>query len=162
MAPLETSGQSPARNAMGGIVYEAPREGKLRFLTQLFVSKELYGLDAASAGVSNWRGAGDPYPVFHIERVEESFVLTLQNYLKFARETLQLPGPWRISAHAYGILNFTVAGRPCLKHQFDWSAKVEPDTPVLEILAPCFNALWKTFSATRPDNAREALERLIS
>lgn len=161
MAPLETSGQSQARNAMGGIVYEAPREGKLRFLTQLFVSKELYGLDAASAGVSNWRRVGDPYPVFQIERVEESFAVTLRNYLTFARDTLQLPGPFRVSAHVYDIMNFTVAGRRCLRHQFDWAETVEPHASVLGVLTPCYTALWKIFTATRPDTAADALERLL-
>ncbi len=153
MAPFETTGRSPARNAMGAISYEAPRDGRLLSLSQLFVSKELYGLDAVSAGAAR---SG-----FQIERVEESCALTLQNYLRFVRTTLQLPMPWRVSVAAYGIHHLTVAGRRCLRHQFDWSVEIDRETPVLEILTPCFVSLWKLFTAIRPADANARLEKIL-
>lgn len=162
MAPFETTGQSPARNAMGAIVYEAPRNGRLFSLSQLFLSKEIYGLDAGAAGTASQPAAGGAYAVFQIERVEESYALTLQNYLRFARTTLELPLPWRISVGAYGIHNLTIAGRRCLRHQFDWSIAIDREAPVLEILTPCFISLWKIFTATRPANANERLEKILA
>lgn len=161
MAPSETTGRSPARNAMGAIAYEAPRRGLLLFLSQLFVSKEIYGLDAGAAGALSWRDSDNARRAFYIERVEESYALTLQNYLRFARKTLALPMPWRISVAAYGIHNLTVSGKRCLQHQFNWSVIVEHEATALEILTPGFVALWKTFNAMRPADANDRLERRL-
>jgi hypothetical protein len=39
-------GLSPGRNIYGGIVYEAPQNDKLFHFTQLFLSREIWGIDA--------------------------------------------------------------------------------------------------------------------
>ena len=159
MVSYETSGRSWARNAMGAIVYEAPTNGVLRSLSELFLSKELFGIDAGAAGT--WRGSADQHPMFHIERVEESYALTLRNYIHFAQRTLNLPPPWKISAGIYGVHNYKLAGRRCLRSEIHWSGTADPTRSVLEILTPFFNSLSKAFSVTRPMDAGQELAKLL-
>jgi len=149
----ELSGISTARNASGAISYQAPRDGQLVFLTQLFPKKELYGIDAASAGVTP--------PVFHIDRVEQSFASTLKNYFGFARDTLKLPQPWRVSMAVFGIHNRAVTGKRCLSHEFHWSA-VTGEAPVLDILRPGFERLSKEFGERRSPQADNRLLQNLS
>jgi hypothetical protein len=153
----ELSGASPARNLHGGIIYNAPTNGKLFCFTQLLQSKELYGLDTASAAFHSWRNSGNANPVFYIESVEESFALTLRNYAKFAGETLRLPLPWIVRFGVHDIKGMNVNGRACLKENVLSTLTIETTggwRPALDIF---LETLWKHFNTKRSNSAREAI-----
>ena len=163
MAGYMTTGRSPARNAAGGIVYSAPTEGKLYHLSQLFLTKEIYGLDAQSSGANIWRNVQEEHPFFNVDAVEESFAITTRDYIRFAKDKLALPPPWRVQAAVFGVKNLRLqAGTQSLKNEIHWGADIAPDIAVLDLLDPFFNLLWKSFGVRRPQNSQQRLRQMFA
>lgn len=158
-----SSGRSPARNTFGGINYSAPTDGKLYNFSQLFLAKEIYGLDAKSSGASMWRNAKEEHPFFDVGTVEESFAITLRDYIRFAKDKLALPPPWKVQAGVFGVKDQRLHnGTRCLKNEIHWNAEITPDADVLDVLDPFFSLLWKSFGARRPENSQQQLRHIFA
>jgi hypothetical protein len=126
------SGYSSNRNAYGAIVYEGPLDGKLCHFTQLFLSREIWGVDASCVSLTHirelyqqniqeYKGKG----YIASSYVEEVFTRALKSYLSFARESLQLPLPLQVEAGSF-------------------------DAAAYEILGPFFDFVWKKCRVQRP------------
>src|SRR5262249_45392026 len=113
LRPMGTniSGLDVGRNRFGAIVYEGPFKEKLYRLTQFFLTKELWGIDAFSVNASRLKEFhGGTYPGFIASRyVEQMFTETLDNYLQFAQNTLKLPLPLQLEAGLTGIKEYAIA-----------------------------------------------------
>lgn len=163
MAGYETTGRSPARNASGGVVYSAPTNGKLFSFSQLFLAKEIYGVDALSSGANMWRNAKEDPPFFDIGAVEESFAITLHDYIRFAGKVLSLPPPWKVHAGVFGVKNHRLhPGTRCLKNEVLWEATITPDSAALDVLEPFFQLLWKNFGTHRPEDGQQHLRQMFA
>jgi hypothetical protein len=167
----ESDGVGSVRNALGAIVYERPENGKLCHFTQLFLSRELWGVDASCVSltrirelyeqvVREYKGKG----YIAIGYVEPIFVRALQSYLSFARGALQLPLPLRVEAGFVGIKGYSVlveenrTSGEALEDHVGWSGEVASfETPAYEILAPFFDFVWKKCGVPRPASRQAIL-----
>jgi len=139
------------RNIFGALVFEAPENGKLFHLTQLFLSREIWGCDADSVNADRIIYGFEKGPKAYIANayVENCFVNSLKNYLVFARDYLKLPLPLRIEAGLVGIKGYPItvnssnfAGKS-LRDSISWQDEVSAyDKPAWEILGPFFDRIW--------------------
>jgi hypothetical protein len=139
------------RNVFGALAYESPVNEKLFNFTQLFLSREIWGVDARSVNaecILQWFGDQTKAYIPNVH-VENCFVNTLQNYLVFARDHLKLPLPLRVEAGLVGIKDypitvnsFNIVGkslRDSISRQCEVSAY---DKPAWEILGLFFDRIW--------------------
>jgi hypothetical protein len=156
-------GWCPERNIFGGIVYESARDGQLNHFTQLFLTRELWGLDALCVNASRCR----QFQEQHLQSprggyiasgyVEEVFVKALGNYLHFAQAHLGLPLPLRVEAGLVGIKGYSITvsqngfAGSALHDQVQWQGEVlSYEMPSYEILEPFFNLMWAKCGVRRP------------
>jgi hypothetical protein len=160
----DVSGYSVARNSFGAIVYEAPKDGNLYNFTQLFLNRELWGVDAFVISAPGCRAytAGKSNGFLPTSGVEENFAETLQNYLACAKNLNLLP-PLRLQAGMVGIKGYQL-GVPnglvgeALQDSIVWEAEVlDPDTPAHQLLAPFFDLIWAKFGLERPSSRQQEL-----
>jgi hypothetical protein len=153
-------GWSATRNNFGAIVHEAPRDGNLYLFTQLFLSREIWGVDARILNSEYQSEISQEFksPVKYIASgyIEDQFVNALEKYLFFAKSHLKVELPMRIEAGLVGIKNYSVAvgnnfveGKS-LRDALHWECDVNDDKPAWEILGPFFNLIWKTCGIERP------------
>lgn len=155
MAGTNTHGQSPSRNSLGAISYESPTRGRLDHLSQLLLAKEIFGVDTAS--MASVGRTGDEV-VFDPVFVEASFAMSLDEYVRFARKELQLPGPLVVSAALLDIKNYaTMPGRRTFRSSIEWKGEYHEDVPTWRFLRQFFEHIWKCFGMVRPENTEEAL-----
>lgn len=152
------SGWGHARNIFGAIVYEAPTNGSLYHFTQLFLNRELWGLDAHCLNATSCHRftGGKRNGYIASDYVEEVFLKALKNYLKVAREFLGLPLPLRIKAGLVGIKGYPItvghgfAGK-MLQDHVEWEGEVASDkASPHEILEPFFARVWAKCGVERP------------
>jgi hypothetical protein len=139
------------RNVFGALVFESPEDKKLFHFTQLFLSREIWGVDAKSVNADCilYRFENQPGAYIANGYVENCFVNALRNYLAFARDHLKLPIPLRVEAGLVGIKgypitvsSFNIAGKS-LRDSISWQAEVSSyDKPAWEILEPFFDRVW--------------------
>lgn len=138
------------RNVFGSIVIKQ-ENGKPYHFTQLFLSREIWGVDAECVNADRIKYRFKDNPIAYIPNghVENRFVSTLQNYLAFAQTHLNLPAPFRIEAGLVGIKgypitinSFNVAGK-ALHDNVSWQSELSSyRKPAWEILAPFFDRVW--------------------
>jgi len=139
------------RNIFGSIVYEQPANGKLYHFTQLFLSREIWGVDAMILDADYLRSRIKDFSGPHIANgyIEKEFVRALHNYLIFAQTHLQLPLPLQIEAGLAGIKGYPVtldslnmAGK-ALRDVIQWQVELTTyGKPAWEILGPFFDRIW--------------------
>jgi len=139
------------RNQFGAIVCESPKNGKLFKFTQVFLSKEIWGVDGEclnAACINEWFGK-DTAPFIEIRHIEDSFINGLQLYMGFARNKLKLPLPLKIQAGLFGIKGYPIAlnsHRITNKSLHDVVfVEIEISSyekPAWEILAPFFDRIY--------------------
>ena len=164
---LEISGWTPARNRFGAIVYEGPKSGKLYNLTQLFLSRELWGIDAFAVNVAQCREFSPKFGKGYIPSlfVERTFVSALANYLKFAKESLKLPVPLNIRAGLTGIKGYPMATESgfrggVLHDTVEWTGVIlSYDVMPHHVLRPWFEKIWKQCGLVRPETYHQKLEQ---
>jgi len=172
LRPMGTrlSGWDAGRNVFGAVVYEGPFDGKLYRFTQLFLNKELWGVDAQALYAPRLKGLmTEDYPGFIASSyVEQMFTETLSNYLQFAQKTLELPMPLQVEAGLTGIKGYAIAvengltGR-VLADRVPWNGSVPSyDIRPHEILKPFFDYMWAECGLVRPDKFQKALEQSFS
>jgi hypothetical protein len=161
----DARGCTPARNQFGAIVYDASHKNDLRNFTQLFLSKEIWGVDAWVLNATHWRehfpdiGRGYiPSPL-----VERTFVAALANYLQFAQRFLELPLPLRVRAGLTKIKGYPIAvdngvsGR-ALHNNLEWTTSIDSfDLRAHEILKPFFERMWQHCGLERSEKFHKRL-----
>ncbi len=163
----KVSGYSTVRNIFGLIVYDHPRDGKLYHFTQLFLSREIWGVDAQILNADylhqRQKEWGQP-PLSWIANgyIEEYFASALQNYLSFAQTHLKLPVPLRVEAGLTGIKGYPIAvdnngfrGKS-LRDVIYWQGEIAAyGKPAWEILEPFIDKIWANcgFQRTSQDHA---------
>lgn len=163
-----------ARNIFGAIAYEQIADGNLYNLTQLFLTREVWGLDALALNATRlrslWSGGGKPQPAYiassYLERI---FVKALRSYLNFAQKFLELPVPLRVEAGLVGVKgypitvsNFQIAGG-CLTNQVRWQGEIRQyDVRAEEFLSTFFDHFWAKCGIVRPESQQAELTRLVA
>jgi hypothetical protein len=155
------SGWSYGRNRYGAYAY-VEVDGKTTNLTQLFKSGELWGIDSVSIEKNLlMQYAKVNFGFFPSVAFEKTFVKTLNNYLKFAKETLRLPPPLKFIAGATNVLGYKMGTEKFAMGTFPGNVveqniifqaiidaySIEPHT----ILRPFFNQVWEECGLERPD-----------
>ncbi len=159
------------RNIFGAVVYESPENGNLYRFTQLFLNREIWGVEACVLNEDHIRkqlqqwGQGN-FPSKYIANgyVEEYFVKALHNYIIFAQTHLRLPPPLRIEAGLVGIKDYSItvnsynmAGRS-LRDVIQWRGVMESyETPAWELLGPFFDRIWDNCGIQRTSQHQAAL-----
>lgn len=158
LKPLgQQSGYEPERNEFGAIVYSTIHREKLYHLTQLFLSKEIWGIDARALNANYLKTLEARYSeIINVGYVEEYFTEALQDYLSFAKNQLKLHPPLKIKAGLTGVKNYQlisnekIIGR-MLNDAISWDKEIASyEIPAYEILAPFFDRIWEECGATRP------------
>jgi len=144
------------RNIFGAIAHEPPQDEKLCHFTQLFLSREIWGVDANVVNADRIREWQAKWPqnnpdVKYIanQYLEDVFVGALHNYLVFAQTHLQLPVPLKVEAGLIGIKDYSITtqdsrmiGRS-LRDVVQWQSELSAyGKPAWEILAPFFDRIW--------------------
>jgi hypothetical protein len=146
-----TGGWGFDRNIFGAIVFESPQNGRLYNFTQLFLSREIWGVDAMCLNAdfikTHWRNESAAYIASGL--IEEIFVSALHNYLIFAQTHSKLPLPLQIEAGLVGIKGYPISvdgyntGGRSLKNIVQWIGEIAAyGKPAWEILPPFFDLIW--------------------
>lgn len=154
-------GWSHSRNPFGGIAYASASEGRLYRFTQLFLTRELWGVDAYAVNADRckefWGGKLETGFVM-TSYVERLFVETLSNYLQFTRDFLHLVPPLHIEAGLVGVKGYPIAVDQGLQGKIledcvTWQSTTDSlDVASHEILRPFFERVWSKAGVPRPTN----------
>jgi hypothetical protein len=162
-------GYSVMRNTFGSIVCESPTDGKLYHFTQLFLSREIWAVDARflNAGHQHELAAslGIPASGNYIagDYLEQYLVIALRNYLEFAQKFLALRAPLRVEAGLVGIKGYGIAVGPtggagnALHDVIEWRSEVDYEKKAWEILGPFFDKVWANCDILRPPTRQAQL-----
>lgn len=156
MVGVDAGGWFPGYNQYGGFVC-SEEDGKVSALTQLFMTGELWGINARliekSSLVEYYHTDFAPFP---IRFVEEAFACTLTNYLKFATDTLHLSPPFRLIAGATDVRGYRllygseIKGNVVDEH-ISYQVMIDDlNTDPLVLLGPFFNHFWGQCGLDRP------------
>lgn len=160
----QASGWSYGRNKYGA--YACSEEnGKITGLTQLFKSGELWGIDTECIEKNGLMERAKVefgfFPCFSFER---TFVWTLANYLKFVRDTLNLPLPLKFVAGATDVIGYRMTSPSGMSFGykkfggnvveaniiFNGMIRDYSEEPSV-ILRPFFEHVWEECGLERPD-----------
>jgi hypothetical protein len=149
------NGRRTVRNVYGAIAYDPPDETKLCHFVQLFLSREIWAVDALCVNAARCREFNQEFGQ-NVERVYiasgyimKVFVDALHNYIHFAKEFLRLPLPVRIKAGLLGVKDYRIATDntirgSVLQNSIEWETDLRSyDTPVQDVLASFFARVWK-------------------
>jgi len=135
--------------------------GILTNASQLFLTREQWGIDAWTINSKRRKEAARvDFVFFPCVALEEVFTSTLNNYLDFAKRTLQIPLPLKFRAGATNVEGYRMS-RPYTNGYFDGYA-FERDIVYegeirdysegpSEILRPFFDWVWVKCGLVRPD-----------
>jgi len=145
------------RNKFGSLVAKL-ENGKPYHFTQLFLTREIWGVDAECVNADCVSHRFNDSQIAYIASgyVEDKFVRTLQNFLAFSKVHLNLPLPLQLNAGLVGIRGypitinaFNVAGKS-LHDTISWHTEVlSYERPAWEILAPFFDRVWDNCGIAR-------------
>jgi hypothetical protein len=172
LVPLgHISGRSTGRNFLGGIVYEARNGGNVYRFTQLFLNRELWGVDAGilNAEVIKEHYGANSELFINIGYIEDCFVETLQNYLLFSKDFLKLPIPLKIEAGLVGVKGYSMTSRhrgfvgKSLRDVIQWTGEANYDRPAWEIIEPFIDKIWSACGVPRTSqNHTEYIQRFTA
>jgi len=170
LAPLteHTSGGTYGQNKHGAFVcfYQ---DGKVFQLTQLFKNRELWGIDALRIEKrTSIEGATVNIGFFPCSSLETTFINTLENYLTFARNVLEIETPLRFIGGATDVEGYrgtALSGMDCPglvrcggnveKQHIVYEGVIEDyDKEVVKILRPFLEQVWQECGLKRPDKDR--------
>jgi hypothetical protein len=160
------------RNIFGAIAFEHPDDGKVFHFTQLFLSREIWGVDSRVLNADHIRmqqqlGLQDDSKRYIPNGyIGEYFVKALLNYMAFARMHLQLSPPLRIEAGLTGIKGYSLAIKvghfigKALQDTIIWQSEIVAyEKPAWEILSPFFDRIWDNCGHQRPVEFQTALAK---
>ncbi len=154
---VATSGCSWSRNALGAVAYTSRMDSQLTNFSQLFVTREICGVDLQCSRRVHVDGAKRTYDRIVLEayKFELSCVLALKNFVKFTRESLGYAGAIQVMAGLQGIkgaklsLNLRVVG-DALRDEVRWAGRLgASDISPEQFLRPLFEKVWDSFGVTR-------------
>jgi hypothetical protein len=156
---MEYEGWSHSRNAFGAIAYAPPSEGRLYRFTELFLTREIWGVDAFAINeercIEFMQGKLKTGFIM-TSYVERMFVETLFNYLQFIRNFLHLPPPIHIEAGLVGVKGYPIAvdqgiAGKFLEDNITWQSTLQSlDANAHEVLRPFFERFWNKAGVPRP------------
>jgi hypothetical protein len=176
LAPLGkvVSSCSFDRNVFGAISYEE-KGGRLSILAQLFLSREIWGIDAKMLNADH---LNEPRLFLGQEPVgayiasgylEDVFVKALGNYLGFAQKHLQLPPPLQVKAGLSGIKGYPIAVDAIymrgnsLRDSVEWQGEIASyEKAAWEILGPFFDRIWANCGIQRTAQHQSELVKRFS
>jgi len=159
----------PTRNVYGGIVYDSPRDSTLNHFVQLFLSCEIWAIDALCLNATRSREFrqehGQPSGPVYIDSgyLTEVFLDALHNYIAFAKNTLQLPLPVKVKAGLVGVKDYQIAVRNSirglvLQNSIEWETDISSyDVPTHEVATPFFAKVWKVAGVEWTNTDSQAL-----
>ena len=166
---VDLSGWGYSRNQFGAIAYESPHEGKLYNLTELFLTREIWGVDAWAVNKRHCEEfTGKPGGYIPSTYVERLYADTLTNYLRFAQHTLNLPTPLHMESGLVNVKGYPIALEQGMHGQFLQSNVVwqgfitNYSTPVDQLLDPFLSFMWQKCGLSRPDRFRDKLRDYAS
>jgi hypothetical protein len=139
-----------------------PKWGIVTNASQLFLTRELWGLDAWTINSKRLKEkANVKFGYFPSVVFERAFVKTLANYLDFANRTLKVPPPLKFIAGATNVEGYRMS-RPDAEGYFDGNSvernivyegeiRDYSENPT-NILRPFFESVWETCGLERPAN----------
>jgi hypothetical protein len=162
-------GYSYGRNKYGAYVFHED-DGKISNFTQLFKSGELWGIDAQCIDKKDQMVKVE-FGYFPCVSLEDIFIWTLNNYLKFANDVLEISLPLKFIAGATDVLGYRMTPPPGMNFTgFErFAGNVFEDHIVFNgiikdysqkaqtILRPFFEYVWEECGLKRPD--KESLDR---
>jgi hypothetical protein len=165
---MNYQGWSHSRNALGAIAYASPKEGRLYEFTQLFLTREIWGVDAFALNAERckdfMRGELDTGFIM-TSYVERMFSETLFNYLQFIRHFMNLPFPLRIEAGLVGVKGYPIAlergvAGKILEDNVAWQSTIHSlDVVAHDVLRPFFERLWNKAGVPRPVDFEERVTK---
>ncbi len=156
-----TGGVQYERNQYGAIAYRTVGDRSVIYeLTQVFKSRELWGVNSEPDGWRNSEGDGYLTNIY-----EDAFCRVLLHYVSFAHTKLDLTPPLRVIAGFTGINDYKIAASSGFSfNQIDkfGGKAVEPriifdgvidDWSILPetFLMPFFEQVWEAFGLDRPN-----------
>jgi hypothetical protein len=156
------------RNKYGAYVYEKLKDNII-FLTQLFKNRELWGINTYAVNRQYFmKRENINFGYFPCVIFEDTFILTLTNYLKFASEVLKLPLPLRFIAGATDVEGYKMTAPPgmefgplekfggrCVENNIIYDGVIQNyGDEATRILRPFFNLVWEECGLERPDKER--------
>jgi len=158
------------RNEFGGIVAKSIKEKQIHFFTQLFLNREIWGVDAqclnADCIVRHYPHMSGPYIANHV--VQDRFVTALQNFLKFAELHLMLRPTLKVEVGLVGIKGYPIqsgisnTNGKTFRDTLTWSCEISSfEVPAWKILAPFWEQIWANCDMPRPaDDQADLVSRL--
>jgi len=157
------------RNQFGAAVVTLQRHDPLWHLSQLFLSREIWGVDSRilnKEDILTGRQVRPDTKFLYIANgyIEQHFVEALEEYRKFARTHLKIPEPLRFEAGLSGIRGYLLcaySGRFMPEKSLDddvvWQGEITHKTPAWDALEPFFKKIWENCDAERPAEYQQAL-----
>jgi hypothetical protein len=125
-------------------------------MVQLFSTGEIWGIDAHTIAQETVKKySPDGHPFFATELMEKIFRTALTGYMKFAKNILNLPAPYKVIAGATDVKGYRIAwGKSLYGHAVDNNIvfeKVIPSWDITpdEILDPLLDHIWEECGLTR-------------
>lgn len=166
LAPMgDRGGYSRDRNKFGACIY-ADENGKVSYLTQLFKSGELWGIDADIIDKQSLMKWGNvDFGFLPCSLFERTFIDTLKNYLNFASSILKLKLPLRLVVGATDVMGYRMTapsgayfpglaryGGNVVEDNIIYEGEITNyESKPTEILRPFFDHVWEECGLTRPD-----------
>ncbi len=163
------TGWGKERNLYGAIVYDTPKDNRFTNFVQLFLTKEIWAVDAACLNLKTQRnlyqgiGVVLERGVLPTQYFIDIYTEALHNYLSFAQYTLKLPLPLTIRAGAAGMKGYNIsvgnwlAGK-FLKDAVEWESEISNyNTAIDDTLAPFFTKVWKSAGVDWSENDKRYL-----
>lgn len=146
----------PTRNVYGAIVYDSPGDGTLNHFVQLFLSREIWAVDALCVNATKCRRHHEEWnqPLSRVYiasgYLTEVFLGALHNYIAVAKNTLQLPLPVKVKAGLVGVKDYQIAlgnnsiRGQVLQNSIEWEGEISSyDTLAHEVATPFLAKVWK-------------------
>lgn len=167
-----TRGHYVGSNRLGAAVFNWQRAPEVDNLTQLFLSKELWGIDVDDVRCQEEWAAKQGFESFEPDVIEAVCRETLTGYLKVAKEILMLPLPLSFIAGVTDILGYKIAafgrgwgfgpmgmdriGPAVLEKDIVVKGEiVDYDADVADILRPFFERIFDGCGLKRPTDLIE-------
>lgn len=157
------------RNARGAIVHASLRDGCLYNFTQLFLSGEIWGVDASAVNATectrftNGRSNGFLASSF----VESNFAYSVHNYLQFYKGVWPEVREFVVQIGMTGILGYPIAVKGCgmvgraLNQNILWTGDFDIQQPIDTLLNPFFEMVWEECGLSRTESAKDMLADYI-
>lgn len=155
-------GYTPNRDRYGAFVAHHDAD-EVKGVTQLFLNKEIWGVDLVSLGFSKTHDRGSPF--FPCTAVEELFRQMLDQYRDLATKALGVPLPLKVIAGATNVQGFKMCaprgmgfnggidqfgGKVLVDHIVKELILEDTEISSGEVLLPFFVYLWEECGLERP------------